>query len=194
MRNRLDWKTRDLIERSIMNATFNAWVYRLLFGLTLAALLFGGLVPKPEIIENIQRPDLAFCLAAAWMLRRPDYTPVSLVILYELATEIIYYQPVGLWSALVFAALMFLRRQVDRVRQLPFWFEWLLVSGTITGTSMIYGAVLVLLFVPVSIIQEAALHMLMTVLAYPAVVIVTNWIFLLRKSTSTEAGLLEIKY
>lgn len=177
-----------------MNATLGAWVYRLLFGLALAVLLFVGLVPKPGILENIPRPDLVFCLASAWMLRRPDYTPVSLVILYELATEIIYHQPVGLWSALVFATLMFLRRQVDRVRQLPFWFEWLLVSGTVAGAAMVYGAVLVLLFVPVSIIQQAALHMLMTALAYPAVVLVTNWIFLLRKSTSTEAGLLEIEY
>ena len=177
-----------------MNATFGAWVYRSLFGLVLAALLFVGLVPKPGLLEQIPRPDLAFCLASAWMLRRPDYAPVSLVILQALATEIIYHQPIGLWSALLFAALIFLRRQVDRIRHLPFWFEWLLVSCTIAGTAMIYCGALVLLFVPLSVIQNTAVHMLTTILAYPAAVLVTNWIFRLRKSTSTEAGLLETGY
>ena len=174
-----------------MNVAFGAWIYRLVFGLVLAALLFAGLVPKPVLPEHIPRPDLAFCLASAWILRRPDYTPVAFVILYELATEILYNQPAGLWSALVFASLIFLRRQVDRVRHLPFWFEWFLVSVTIAGAAMIYGGVLVLLFVPTSIIHHTALHMLTTMLAYPAVVLATNWIFRLRKSTSTEAGLLD---
>lgn len=174
-----------------MNATFEAWVYRLLFGLVLAVLLFVGLVPKPVLLEHIPRPDLVLCLASAWILRRPDYTPVSFVILYELSTEILYHQPIGLWSALVFAALVFLRRQIDRVRHLPFWFEWFLVSGTIAGAAVIYGGVLVVLFVPTSVIHHTALHMLTTMLAYPAAVLATNWIFRLRKSTSTEAGLLE---
>lgn len=174
-----------------MNTALEAWVYRLIFGLALAALLFAGLVPKPVLPEHIPRPDLAFCLASAWILRRPDYTPVSFVVLYALTAEILYHQPIGLWSALVFAALIFLRRQVDRVRHLPFWFEWLLVSGTIAGAAVIYGGVLVLLFVPASIIHQTALHMLTTMLAYPAAVLVTNWIFRLRKSTSTEASLLE---
>ena len=163
----------------------------MLFGLALAALLFVGLVPKPVLPAHIPKPDLAFCLAAAWILRRPDYAPVSLVILHALTTEILYHQPVGLWSALVFSALIFLRRQVDRVRHLPFWFEWLLFSGTIAGAAMIHGGVLLLLFVPASIINQTALHTLTTMLVYPAVVLLTNWIFRLRKSTSTEASLLE---
>lgn len=77
------------------------WGHRVLFlGLALV-LLFLRLLPLGNAPGTLPGPDLLLCLIMAWVMRRPDYLPVGLIILVVLAEDLLLLRPPGLWTALV---------------------------------------------------------------------------------------------
>lgn len=171
-----------------MDASGRKWIYRLALGLALALILFTGLVPATARLESIANADIAFCLVGAWLVRRPEYAPLWLLVAFCLATEIVYMLPVGLWSAFAFAAAYFLRGNVERVRMLPFTFEWLLFSSAFLAASVLHQISLVIFFVDAPPFSAVLLNAGVTALFYPPVVLATNVAFRLRKQTPFEAA------
>ncbi len=72
-------------------------------------------------------PDILICVIMAWIVRRPDFLPMPLILFVILLEDLILMRPPGLWTAIVIVATEFLRGRVALTRELSFVVEWLLV-------------------------------------------------------------------
>ncbi len=92
-------------------------------GLTTLLILL-QLLPLELQADALIWPDLLFALTAAWVLRRPDSTPVLLIVAIFLMADFILSRPPGLWCFMVLMATEFLRIQSRGHHDRPFLFEW----------------------------------------------------------------------
>ena len=107
------------------------WAYRFLFLILAGGILFFSLLPFGPGEGGIPGPELAFCLICAWVLRRPDYVPVWLLVPVLLIEDALLMRPLGLWALVCFLASEYLRRRVDQSEAMPYTSEASVVAGTI---------------------------------------------------------------
>jgi len=174
-----------------MTASIRIWLYQALFLALAFALMSISMMPPRSQQPVLPQPDILFCLIAAWTMRQPDYVRPVMIIVTVLLSEIMFLKPPGLWTALVLLATEFLRSSVDRIRYQAFTFEWILFSATFAAAMILYQLVLVITFVPVLEPGSAALHVLVTIIAYPVIVMISNTVFRVRKAGPAELGLFE---
>jgi rod shape-determining protein MreD len=116
-------------------------------------------------------PDLSLALILAWVLRRPEYVPASLILLVVITENILFQSPPGLWPLIVLWATEALRVREDRFRGLPFIFEFGLVALTLLAMVVVQRVVLFLTVVPQPALGAELLNMLYTLAIYPVVVL-----------------------
>ncbi|UWQ22511.1 rod shape-determining protein MreD [Jannaschia sp. W003] len=143
------------------------WWFRVLFALLAFLVLFFALLPFGPGEGGVPGPDLTLCLAAAWVLRRPDYVPVWLLIPLLVLGDALLGRPLGLWALIVLLITEYLRRRVDQSEALPFWSEVGLVTGCIAVAFVANYAALVLLLAGTPPLGGEALHALATIVFYP---------------------------
>lgn len=166
--------------------TLRLWVGRSSY-LALAILaIFVRLLPLGISPGDIPAPDLLLAATMAWVLRRPDQVPPLLIAGVFLTADMIFLRPPGLWTLLVLAAAEFLRARQSLVRELPLMLEWLMVSVLLLGAVLVESLVLSVFVVPRVALGVALLHMLVTLLAYPAVVAALWLVFGLRHTAPGE--------
>ena len=165
--------------------------YNLLFVAAAFLLLTIQLLPHAPVIGPLYEPDLIFCLMAAWLLRRPEYLSTAVIVASVLVAELLFLQPPGLWAFLVLLASEFFRSTADRVRFLPFGYEWLIAMTAYAAAAIAYSFLLALALVPGPDAKTVALQLFATAVAYPLVVAATNLLFRIRKTSSIRTGLLE---
>lgn len=160
--------------------------YRTLY-LGLAALvIFLRLLPVDRMTGGLPGPDLTLALTCAWVLRRPEYVPLLLIVSVFLFEDILFWRPIGLWTLIVLAGTEFLRAREEGSRDLPFALEWALVSGVLAAMLVAERLVLALFMVDQPSLGLELLQMLMTVAAYPAVVALSRLGFGLRRAAPGE--------
>lgn len=162
------------------------WIYRALFLALALALLFLRLLPLGHSAGALPGPDLLFCLIMAWVVRRPDFLPLSMIVLVLLIEDLILMRPPGLWTALVVLATEFLRSRVALTRELNFVIEWMLVGGLMLAVLFAYRLILGVAFVPQPPFGFAAVQVLWSILLYPVVVGLSHLILDLRKPATGE--------
>jgi rod shape-determining protein MreD len=162
------------------------WIFRSLFLAFALFLLFVRLLPLGHEPGSLPGPDLLLCLILAWMVRRPDFLPVPLILIVILAEDLILMRPPGLWTAIVIVATEFLRGRVALTRELNFLVEWLLVSGLMLGMMLAYRLVLGLAFVPQPAFGFAVVQVLWSIALYPLVVVLSRLVLDLRKPATGE--------
>jgi len=118
-------------------------------------------------------PDLLLCLTLAWVVRRPDMLPAPVIAVYFFLEDI-----------------LLLRRRSDQFRGYGFWLEYLLVAGLLLVMFLANRGILMIVMVPQVPLGLSFLHLLGTVLAYPAVVAVSHFVFGLRKPATGEVDAL----
>lgn len=143
--------------------------YRALFVAVAGALLFVRILPLSTLPSNVPGPDLLLCVTFAWLLRRPDYVPAPLIAAVFLVESMLVMRPPGLWAAIVLLGAEFMRRRVGLAREVPFPLEWALVAVVIFAMMLAERLVLALAMVPQAGLRLAAIHLALTVLAYPLV-------------------------
>ena len=146
------------------------WSGRSLYLAIAAAVIFWRLLPLDSSPGELPAPDLLLAVTAAWVLRRPVHVPVGLIALVFLLCDMLFLRPPGLWTLLVVLATEFLRAREGLARELTFPFEWLMVAAVLIGATLAESVILTLFLVPSVSIGVALMHMLVTLLAYPAVV------------------------
>lgn len=154
----------------------SVWLYRLIFAGLAAAILFFALLPFGAGPGDIPGPELTVCLIAAWVLRRPDYVPVWLLVGLLLLDDFLLMRPLGLWTLIVLVMSEYLRRRVDHAEALPFWSEVALVSGCIAAVFVANHLALVLLLAETPPVLGQALHALATIVFYPPTAIFSQLI------------------
>lgn len=153
------------------------WGYRALFVALALVFLFLRLLPLGADPGRFPGPDLLLCLMLAWVMRRPDYLPLVLIVLVTLVEDLILMRPPGLWTALVVLATEFLRSRVALTRELSFVVEWLLVLGLMVAMLLAYRLVFALALLPQAPFGYAVVQVLWSALVYPLVVGV-SWLVL----------------
>jgi rod shape-determining protein MreD len=162
------------------------WGYRGLYlGLALL-LLFLRLLPLGNSAGAFPGPDILLCLTIAWVMRRPDFLPVWLLVAVFLAEDLILMRPPGLWTALVLMATEFLRGRTALTRELNFLVEWLLASGLMLAMLLSYRLIFLVTLVPQPPLGFAAVQVVWSALAYPVVVGLSRLAFDLKKPATGE--------
>ncbi|MDM7933045.1 rod shape-determining protein MreD [Tabrizicola sp.] len=162
------------------------WIFRGLFlGLALV-LLFMRLLPLGHEPGALPGPDLLICLIMAWVVRRPDFLPMPLILAVMLAEDLILMRPPGLWTAIVVLASEFLRSRVALTRELNFLVEWMLIAGVMLGMMLSYRLALAVAVVPQPAFGFAIVQFLWSIALYPLVVALSRLVLDLRKPAMGE--------
>lgn len=162
------------------------WPYRGLF-LALASLsLFLRLLPLGSTPSVWPGVDLLTCLTVAWVLRRPDYVPVLLILVVFLIEDMLTLRPPGLWTAIVVMGTEFLRSREPLTRELPFPLEWAMVAAVLLVMMLANRLALAITVSPQPAFASSFLRTALTILAYPAIVGFSRLLFGLRKSATGE--------
>ena len=129
-------------------------------------------------------------LTFAWVLRRPAFVPMGLIVVLFLIVGLICNQPPGVMALIVLLASEFLRRRQALSRELPFLGEWMMV--TILLALMVLGEQLLLALTLVDRppLLQAGLRAMLTSLSYPLVVLASSAVFGVRKATPDEVSAL----
>jgi rod shape-determining protein MreD len=162
------------------------WIFRGLFLALALFLLFIRLLPLGNAPGALPGPDLLLCLILAWVVRRPDFLPMPLILIVILIEDLILMRPPGLWTAIVILATEFLRGREALTRELNFLVEWMLVSGLMLGMMLAYRLALGLAFVPQAPFGFAVVQVLWSIALYPLVVGLSRLVLDLRKPAMGE--------
>jgi rod shape-determining protein MreD len=164
----------------------SVWAYRALYVGLVVALLFLRLLPLGSIAGSWPGPDLVLCLTLAWVLRRPDYTPVPIIALMILLEDLLLMRPPGLWAAIIVLASEFLRRRGALARELSFAVEWLLVAVVMAAAMLGFRLVLLLAMLPQVSLGQAMIQLIISILCYPVVVGASRLAFGVHKPATGE--------
>lgn len=162
------------------------WIFRGLFLALAAFLLFIRLLPLGNAPGTLPGPDLLLCLILAWVIRRPDFLPMPLILAVILAEDLILMRPPGLWTAIVVLGTEFLRSRAALTRELNLLVEWMLISGVMLGMMLAYRLVLGVAFVPQPAFGFAVVQVLWSIALYPLVVALSRLTLDLRKPATGE--------
>lgn len=158
------------------------WGMRLLYLVIAVVLVLVNLIPLDTRPRNWAGPDLLVALTFAWTLRRPEFVPAFFVAIVVLLADLLFLRPPGLWTALVVMAVQTLRSRARILRDQSFVTEWLAVSGLFVAISLGNRLVLAILLVPQAPLGLSVIHVVMTLICYPVVVMISQYVFGVRKS------------
>lgn len=163
------------------------WVMRAAFlGLALIIVFF-HLLPLETVPRRWAPPDLLIAFSFAWVLRRPDYVPVLSIAAVMLVADLMLQRPPGLLALLVLLGCEYLKNRSGSSGQTSFAGEWLTVSLVIVAITLINRMVLALLAVDRAALGLSLIQMLMTIFAYPLVVLITRGLLGVRKPAPNDA-------
>ena len=114
-------------------------------------------------------PDFFLALTLAWVIRRPDYAPLSLVVLMALLGDLLLHRPPGLWTALAVLGLEVLRARADAIREGGPAIEMVFVTLVCVGLAAAYRLVLLIFLLPAPGFVAQMSELLGTLVVYPVV-------------------------
>lgn len=158
------------------------WGMRLMYLALALALIFAKLIPLDFQPQAWAGPDLLVAFTFAWVLRRPEFVPALSIGLVVLLADLLFLRPPGLWAALMVLGTQALRNRARNLRDQPFVMEWLAVAVVFLAISMANRLVLAILMVPQAPLGLTIIHMMMTLICYPVVVMLSQWVFGVRKA------------
>lgn len=180
--------------------TWRRFVFRLVFVAVCAIAIFAKLLPlatmpapvtlidpvSGELVREaggfrIPGPDLLFCFTAAFLMRRPHWAPVLLIVGVHLLADVLFLRPVGLWAAISLLGYEALRARSAGSTELPVPFEVALVAGTFAAITLGNALMLAIFAVPQAAFGTTLLHILTTAIAYPFVIAVTHFMLRVRR-------------
>jgi rod shape-determining protein MreD len=120
-------------------------------------------------------PDLLFCVAALWSIRRPAAAPLTLLFAIALARDLVSGAPVGLGALAFVLVSAALRRNSAVLRRRAFPVEWLTVTAAAALMLTVQQALLIVTLAPTPSFDGLGAHFGATALAYPAVALFFRW-------------------
>ncbi|OZB17347.1 MAG: rod shape-determining protein MreD [Rhodobacterales bacterium 34-62-10] len=163
-------------------STPRIWAMRMMFVALAMLLIFSKLVPldfQPQVWAG---PDMLVALIFAWALRRPEFVPALSVGLIILLADLLFLRPPGLWAALMVIGTQALKNRARTLRDQPFMMEWLAVAGIFLTISLVNRLVLAVLMIPQAPLGLTVIHVVMTLICYPVIVMISQWVFGVRKA------------
>ncbi len=162
------------------------WTMRSVYVGLCVAVIFLRLLPLDTLPRGWAGPDLILALTLAWGLRRPEFVPPLLVAAVFLLCDLLFHRPPGLWAALVLIGSQTLRARAPDLRDLTFPVEWASVATTLVAMTLGYRIILGLLMVDQAPLGLSLMEMVMTLVAYPLVVLLSQSLLGVRKVAPGE--------
>lgn len=166
--------------------TSRSWLMQSVFAALCMTIIFFHLLPLYTLPGQWPAPDILICLAFAWGLRRPDYVPVLLLAGVMLLSDLMFHRPPGLLAVLVVLGHEYMQRRTAALREASFVGEWLAVALTITAITVLNRMVLFATGVDQAALGPILIQMLMTIAAYPVVVLVSQALLGVRKPAPSD--------
>lgn len=169
--------------------TSRNWLMQGLFLALSTLIVFFHLLPLSTLPARWPSPDLLICLAFAWGLRRPDYVPVPLLAGVMLMADLLFHRPPGVLALLVVLGNEYLHRRTGALRDASFAGEWLAVAIVVAAITVLNRLILSLTGVDQAALGPILIQMLMTIAAYPLVVLLSQILLGVRKPAPSEADI-----
>ncbi len=166
------------------------WSMRAAYLALCILLIFFNLMPLETVPRAWAGPDLLTGFTCAWVLRRPEYTPVLSVAAVALLADLLYQRPPGLWAALMVLTVQGLRARAVSLRDQSFAVEWLSVATALIVLALSYRVILALLLVDQAPLGLTLIQLIMTLLCYPLAVLITITLFGVRRPSLAEVNAL----
>ncbi|MVO17201.1 rod shape-determining protein MreD [Parasedimentitalea huanghaiensis] len=163
------------------------WAMRITFPALALLIIFFHLLPLDTVPRRWAPPDVLVALALAWSLRRPDYVPTVILALTLLLADLMFQRPPGLLALLVLLGCEYLKPRALTHRDTGFAAEWFSVIVVLTCITIVNQLILALLGVEQAPLGLILIQMLLTIAAYPLVVLVSQSVFGVRRPTPSEA-------
>lgn len=163
------------------------WMMRAAFPALALVLLFFHLLPLDTTPSRWAPPDILLALALTWSLRRPDYVPALLLGATMLMADMLFQRPPGLYALLVVLGCEFLKSRVLPHRETAFAAEWFAVAVVICAIVVLNRAILAVLAVSQAPLGLTLIQAVLTIVAYPVVVIFSQHVMGVRKLSPSEA-------
>ncbi|NDW53072.1 rod shape-determining protein MreD [Aliiroseovarius sp. PrR006] len=141
-----------------------------------AGLLFVRLLPLDLSAGRFPGPDIFMAVVVAWMLRRPDYVPILLVVALIFLNDLLYQDIPAVGALMAVIGLEMLRRREVGLREQPFMIEWGVVAAVLLAMLLAERIFLTVFFVDQIPVGRALLQFMATVAIYPAVVFVSVFV------------------
>ena len=164
------------------------WAMRGLYGALAVFVLFLHLLPLETQPDRWPFPDFLIVLTFAWVLRRPDYVPTVLVALVMLLADLLLQRPPGLLAALVVLGAAYLRSAAPGMRDAGFVAEWMSVSAVVAGVFLGNRVILAILSVDQAALLPVMIQLVLTILAYPVIVLLSQSVFGVRRVSAADAS------
>ncbi|WP_299300797.1 hypothetical protein [uncultured Litoreibacter sp.] len=166
--------------------TTRRFLFRCLLLVLCAVIIFVQMLPLSTVPGGIPGPDLLFCLTAVWIMRRPRWAPVALIVLVHLVADILFLRPIGLWPAITLVGYEYLRRKAGGSTEISPPLE-LGISVATFAALVATNALLQFIFgIPQPTIGVLLLHVIMTALAYPFVIAFSHYVARVRRAKPTD--------
>ncbi|WP_273689732.1 hypothetical protein [Ketogulonicigenium vulgare] len=170
-------------------SALRGWRGQLTFVLLALAIITLRLLPLNTVPPGpVVPPDLLLQITLVFVTRRPDYLPVTTIAAIFLLGDLLFQNPPGLEVALVIVLTEAMRRRAARLREAPFWIEWMTVTFGIVLLVFARRAVFALLSVPQPGLSAHLSQMVMTILCYPIAVGIMYFGFGLRRPAAGEVN------
>ncbi len=161
--------------------TIRRLTYWAIFVAISAIVIFLRILPLDITPGGWPGPDWTVAIAFAWVLRRPDYVPVLIFAAILLLNDMIFLRAPGLWAGLSILGFEFLRSRTQITREMPFMFEWAMVTAVLLAIVLANRLVLAIFVVGQPSLRMDALLIVATSAAYPMIVIVSALILGMQK-------------
>ncbi|MEM7472526.1 MAG: hypothetical protein AAF340_14340 [Pseudomonadota bacterium] len=166
--------------------TLRRYLYRALFLAVCAMLIFLKLLPLTTEPRSIPGPDLLFCVTAVWIMRRPRWAPVGMIVLVHLLADILFLRPIGLWPALSLLGYEFMRRKAEGSTEISPVVEIGIAAIAFTAIVTANALFLGLVGVQHPGVIAAILHVFVTIIAYPVVMAFCVFVLRVRRRRPSE--------
>lgn len=157
------------------------WVMRIAY-LGLATLIvFFHLLPLDTLPRRWAPPDLLVAFTFAWVLRRPDYVPITAIAAVMLMADLMLQRPPGLMAMLVVLGSEYLRGRAMSASEPSFAGEWAAVAATILAVLIANRLILWLLAVQQAPLGLTLMQAILTAVTYPLVALATHHLMGVRR-------------
>ena len=167
--------------------TSRVWLMQAVFATLAMVIIFFHLLPLSTLPARWPAPDLLICLVFAWGLRRPDYVPILLLAIVMLLADLLFHRPPGLLAMLVVLGSEYLHRRAGALREASFVGEWLAVAIAVAAITVFNRLILSIMGVDQAALGPILIQMLMTIAAYPIVVLVSQTLLGVRKPAPSDS-------
>lgn len=162
------------------------WLMRAAYTGIALTVLFFHLLPLSTEPVRWAPADLLLAMTLAWALRRPEFVPPLLVAAVMFLADLLLQRPPGLWALLVLLAAEFLKSRLPLQRETPFAGEFSAVAIVIIGITLLNRVVLSLLAVEQAHVALVIVQLIMTLIAYPILVIFSQSILGIRRLSQAD--------